>query len=79
DDPKAHIEKRFNEYIIANRDYNVRQLEFLTLLKKVFSERKWIELPDFAKDPLREEHPLDYFEFGELENIVKRCNEIKIV
>jgi type I restriction enzyme R subunit len=77
-DPKELIEQRFDAFIIVNSRYNSRQLEFLLLLKKVFSERKRIEIPDLAKSPLAEEHPLDYFTRDQLTMIVEQCNEIKI-
>ena len=77
-DPKELIELRFDEYLIANSRYNSRQLDFLLLLKKVFVERKRIELQDMAKSPLAEEHPLDYFTMEQLTMVVQKCNEIKI-
>ena len=77
-DPKVLIERRFDEYIIESNVYNSRQLEFLNLLKKVFAERKHIQIPDLGIQPLADEHPLDYFNYDELENIVDLCNEIKI-
>ena len=72
------IERKFDEYIIANTEYNSRQLEFLRLLKKIFAERKHIEITDLGKPPLSEEHPLDYFKIEELKEIIKKCNEIKM-
>lgn len=78
DDPKELIEKRFNQFIIEKNQYNSRQLEFLVLLKKVFADRKHIELKDMAEPPLSDEHPLDIFEIGELERIVDCCNRIKM-
>lgn len=77
-DPKELIERKFDEYIIANTEYNSRQLEFLRLLKKIFAERKHIEITDLGKPPLSEEHPLDYFKIEELKEIIKKCNEIKM-
>ena len=78
DDPKVLIELKFDEFIIGDNIYNSRQLEFLGLLKKVFADWKYIELTDMGRSPLSDEHPLDYFQIGELESIVSRCNEIKV-
>ena len=77
-DPKELIEERFNKYIISDNPYNSRQLEFLMLLKKVFAERKHIEIEDFATSPLADEHPLDYFTLDELKTLVDKCNQIKM-
>ena len=77
-DPKEMIEKRFDKYIVEKSDYTSKQLEFLHLLKKVFSDRKHIEITDFGKPPLSEEHPLDYFQIDDLKVIIKKCNEIKM-
>ncbi|MDW7727726.1 MAG: type I restriction-modification enzyme R subunit C-terminal domain-containing protein [Candidatus Methanoperedens sp.] len=76
--PKELVELKFDEFIIGNNDYNSKQMEFLRLLRKVFAERKYIELSDFAKLPLSEERPSDYFQLGELRAIVAKCNEIKV-
>jgi len=78
EDPKDLIEHRFNKFIIENAHYNSKQLEFLNLLKKVFSDRKYIEITDLAKPPLSEEHPLDYFQIEKLKLIVEQCNQIKM-
>jgi type I restriction enzyme, R subunit len=77
-DPKELIERRFDEYITSNTGYNSKQLEFLRLLKKVFAERKHIEIRDLASPPLSEEHPLDYFQIEDLKVIIKKCNKIKM-
>ncbi|MEA1925486.1 MAG: DEAD/DEAH box helicase family protein [Candidatus Altiarchaeota archaeon] len=77
-DPRVLIERRFDEFIIENNVYGSRQLEFLRLLKKVFAERKYIEVRDLGKPPLAEEHPLDYFRIDELKEIVGKCNQIKM-
>ena len=77
-DPKELIERRFDEYITNNTEYNSKQLEFLRLLKKVFAERKHIEITDLANPPLSEEHPLDYFQIEDLKSIIKKCNQIKM-
>ena len=77
-DPKELIEERFNKFIVEGHHYNSRQLEFLMLLKKVFAERKHIEMGDFAVSPLSDEHPLDYFGFDELKVLVDQCNQIKM-
>jgi len=77
-DPKELIERRFDEYIIEKSEFNSKQLEFLRLLKRVFAERKRIEITDLGKPPLSEEHPLDYFKIDDLKLIIKKCNEIKM-
>jgi type I restriction enzyme R subunit len=77
-DPKELIERKFDEYITNKTEYTSRQLEFLRLLKKVFSDRKHIEITDLAVPPLSEEHPLDYFQIDDLKLIIKKCNEIKM-
>jgi type I restriction enzyme, R subunit len=77
-DPKELIERRFDEYITSNTQYTSKQLEFLRLLKKVFAERKHIEITDLANPPLSNEHPLDYFQIDDLKLIIKKCNEIKM-
>lgn len=77
-DPKRSIENKFDDFIISKGDYTSRQLEFLLLLRKVFADRKYVELPDFTKMPLADEHPLDYFQISALESIIEQCNEIKV-
>jgi len=77
-DPKELIERKFDEYITNNTQYTSKQLEFLRLLKKVFADRKHIEITDLAVPPLSEEHPLDYFQIDDLKMIIKKCNEIKM-
>lgn len=77
-DPREIIEERFNEYIISKGHYNSRQLEFLELLKKIFSDRKYIEQSDFGRSPLSDEHPLDIFSYDELRNLVVEINEIAV-
>ena len=78
-DPKVLIEREFDSYILGkNQHYNSQQIEFLQLLKKVFADRKRIALEDFAKDPLKEERPLEKFQISELKAIVAKCNKIKI-
>ena len=77
-DPKELIEERFDKYIITDNNYNSRQLDFLLLLKKVFADRKHIEIEDFATSPLADEHPLDYFTLDELKILVDKCNQIKM-
>ena len=76
-DPKALIERQFDDYILKNSHYNSKQLEFLTLLKKVFVEQKSLDLSDFGKSPLADQRPLDLFEMEKLEVIVKKCRQIK--
>jgi len=77
-DPKRLIENKFDDFIISKGDYTSRQLEFLLLLRKVFADRKYVVLSDFAKMPLADEHPRDYFQISVLESIVAQCNEIKV-
>jgi len=77
-DPKRLIEYKFDDFIINKGDYNSRQLEFLLLLRKVFADRKYVELSDFAKMPLADEHPQDYFQISALKSIVAQCSEIKV-
>jgi type I restriction enzyme, R subunit len=76
--PRAIIEKRFDSYITNNPQYTSRQLEFLMLLKKVFAERKHIEMKDLGSPPFEDENPLDLFSYEELVGIVDKCNEIKM-
>ncbi len=76
--PVVLIELKFDEFIIKNNNYSSKQLEFLELLKKVFAARKYIELSDLGKEPLCAEHPLDYFQMGELKTIIDKCNAIKV-
>ena len=78
DDPRAMIEKRFDSYITNNPHYTSRQLEFLMLLKKVFAERKHIEMKDLGSPPFEDENPLDLFSYEELEGIVDKCNRIRM-
>lgn len=78
-DPKRMIEKEFDKHILENCEYSSKQIEFLQLLKKVFAERKHIEIKDFAREPLSNEHPLDKFQMSEIEAIVRKCNKIKMV
>ncbi len=78
DDPRAMIEKRFDSYITNNPQYTSRQLEFLMLLKKVFAERKHIEMKDLGSPPFEDENPLDLFSYEELVGIVDKCNRIRM-
>lgn len=78
EDPKKLIEKRFDHYILENVHYNSKQLDFLMLLKKVFAERKHVEMKDLGRAPLGDEHPLDLFSLEELEGIVDQCNRIRL-
>jgi type I restriction enzyme R subunit len=78
EDPKALIEDHFDQYILESSNYNSRQLDFLLLLKKVFSDRKQIDIGDLGKSPLGEEHPLELFSFEELEGIVNTCKQIRL-
>lgn len=77
-DPKELIEYEFDRYIIAKTQYNSKQIGFLLVLKKVFSNRKRIELSDLAKPPLSNEHPLDLFQIEDLKVIIEKCNKIKM-
>ena len=77
-DPKELIEERFDKYIISGHHYNSKQIEFLRLLKKVFAERKHIEIEDFTVSPLVDENPLYIFEPDELRALVEECNKIKM-
>ncbi len=76
-DPRLEMEKAFDDFIIKNSHYTGKQLEFLRLLKKVFIERKCIDLKDFAKEPFSSENPTSLFEFSDLVNIVDRVNELR--
>ncbi|RLG15680.1 MAG: restriction endonuclease subunit R [Candidatus Nanohalarchaeota archaeon] len=76
--PKEVIESKFDEFIIFKNNYSSRQLEFLEVLKKVFADRKYIELSDLAEPPLCSEYPMDYFKMTDLKAIVRKCNEIKM-
>ena len=82
EDPKKIIEKRFDEIITNNvtlnggEPFNAKQLDFLLLLKKVFSDKKHIELKDFAEEPLNEGANL--FGIDNLTSIVNQCNLIKM-
>ena len=78
EDPKKLIEKRFDKYILSNSHYTSPQIEFLNFLKKIFAERKHIELEDLGESQLGEEDPISLFTKGELQNIVKLCNDIKM-
>ena len=77
-DPKILIEREFDKLIINSGTYNAKQIEFLQLLKKFFSDRKHIELKDFADAPLTGADPLDKFSYEEIEEIKKKCDKIKI-
>ena len=76
--PRQLIELKFDEFIIKNNNYNSKQLEFLEVLKKVFADRKYIELSDLAELPLSAERPLDYFQMADLKSIVAKCDAIKV-
>ena len=78
-DPKELIEREFDSHIANNPIYNSRQMEFLQLLKKVFANRKYIDLKDFAKEPFKDKHPIELFNgLEELNKIVAKCKEIKM-
>lgn len=78
EDPRYLIEQRFDEYIIDSSYYTSKQIEFLGLLKKIFADKKHIEMKDLAEQPFSDEHPLDYFSLDELKKIVVKCNKIKM-
>lgn len=78
DDPRKKIEQKFDEFVVQSHYYTSRQREFLSLLKKVFAERKYLEISDFGKPPLSDEHPLEYFQLADLKSIVNKCNSIKV-
>jgi type I restriction enzyme R subunit len=77
-DPKELIEYEFDQYIIKGTRLSSKQLEFLLILKKVFADRKKIELADLAKPPLSNERPLDIFKIEELKLVIQKCNQIKM-
>ena len=82
EDPRELIEKRFNKLILEDYPmnnhitFNSKQLEYLIMLKKVFSERKHVELKDLTEEPLGEGKFL--FETDDLINIINTCNTIKM-
>jgi len=78
-DPREMIEREFDIHIIGqNQNYNSSQIDFLQVLKKVFSKEKHIKIEDFAKGTLSNEHPLDKFQMSELEKIVSKCAKIRM-
>jgi type I restriction enzyme R subunit len=78
-DPQVLIEREFDAHIIGkSQNYNSEQIKFLQILKKVFARTKHIELKDFTVPPLSNERPLDKFQTSELQEIVIRCNKIKM-
>jgi type I restriction enzyme R subunit len=78
-DPRILIEREFDKYIIdKSHHYNSEQIKFLQILKKVFARTKHIELKDFTVPPLSNERPLDKFQPSQLQDIVKKCNKIKM-
>jgi len=78
-DPKELIEYEFDKYILNKTEYNSKQLGFLLVLKKVFANRKRIEIRDLAKPPLSNERPLDFFNVDDLKLIIEKCNTIKMI
>lgn len=77
-DPQIAIKKQFDDYIIASGNYSAKQIEYLQILKEVFAQRKRIDLPDFAEDPLKGAYP-KLFDFTALQNIVYKCKTIKMM
>ncbi len=76
-DPKEIIEREFDKYVIDHINYNSKQIEFLQLLKKVFANRKYLELKDFAKDPFKDANPVELFNGkDELQKIVAKVQAI---
>jgi len=76
-DPKELIEREFDKYVMDHINYNSKQIEFLQMLKKVFANRKYIELKDFAKEPFKDENPVELFNgVEELKNIVVKVQAI---
>ena len=76
-DPQVLIEREFDKHIMKH-PYNAEQIKFLRVLKKVFARTKRIELKDFTVPPLSNERPLDKFQTSELQEIVVKCNKIKM-
>jgi len=78
-DPRVLIEREFDKHIIDCVNYNSKQIEFLQILKKVFANRKYIELKDFAREPFANENPTELFNGkDELQKIIVKCQEIKM-
>ncbi len=77
-DPQITIKKQFDDFIIKSGNYNAKQLEYLQILKEVFAQRKRIDLPDFAEDPLKGAYP-KLFDLTALQDIVYKCKTIKMV
>lgn len=82
EDPRELIERRFDKLILEDYPlnnqitFNSQQLDYLIMLKKVFSERKHVELKDLTEEPLGEGKFL--FETDDLINIIRTCNTIKM-
>ncbi|MDR0911829.1 MAG: hypothetical protein LBM96_04410 [Methanobrevibacter sp.] len=76
-DPQELIEERFKKHIIDNEKYNERQLNFLYTLKKVFAQRKHIEIADIFDDPFDLSN-VSQFNNEKLKDIINKCNEIKM-
>lgn len=77
-DPQELIRREFDKHILEHHHYNSRQLEFLHVLRNVFAERKRLEIQDLGEFPLADEHPLESFQFAELQSIVEKVNSIKM-
>ncbi|MDO9537896.1 MAG: hypothetical protein Q7J68_06220, partial [Thermoplasmata archaeon] len=73
---KALIEERFDEFIIKAKAYNSKQLDFLLSLKKVFADKKHLQMPDFGHEPISDWNPLDIFTLTEIEEIVEKSHDI---
>jgi len=78
-DPRVLIEREFDKHVMDHINYNSKQIEFLQMLKKVFANRKYIELKDFAKEPFKDENPVELFNgIDELKKMVVLCQEIRM-
>lgn len=77
-DPQLAIKEQFDKCVIKSGKYNAKQIEYLQMLKEVFSQRKRIDLPDFAEDPLKGAYPR-LFDLIALQDIVYKCKNIKMV
>jgi type I restriction enzyme R subunit len=78
EDPRALIESRFDEFIIQTKKYNSKQLDFLISLKKVFAVKKHLVMPDFGHSPIADWNPLDKFTLADIEEIVEKCDMIRV-
>lgn len=78
-DPQEMIKWEFEKLIVENnKEYNAEQIKFLRLLEKFFAYNKHLTPKDFTVHPLSEENPLDKFSSGQLKEIVKEVEKIRI-